>query len=327
MQKSLPRVNTAMVSILIPTYNQSSYLLQAVESALHQDYERLEVIVCDDASSDWDEDLLKKFVADPRLRIHRNPHNLGRVKNYRQGLYELAKGDWVLVLDGDDFLQDHTYVSKAMAIAASDPDIDLVFSNALRLIEDRGGILEPAVENKDLPPVMTGPDLFLRLAGKKSISLFHNTAIYRREKAVNLDFYRRDIISSDWESLHRYILTGKVAFVNTNASVWRIHQDNATQTISAQERGDNLQAVIDPFLAAKTLGLFSGPVLDAWFETRLWKTARLNARTLLLAKDLKGYTTYLRTLKMISPEIERRIRRSPKLLVQRIKAYLPHTSN
>jgi glycosyltransferase involved in cell wall biosynthesis len=316
-----------MVSILIPTYNQSAYLLQAVESALNQDYEHLEVIVCDDASSDWDQELLTKFAADPRLRIHRNSHNLGRVKNYRQGLYELAKLDWVLVLDGDDFLQDPAYVSKAMKIAASDPDIDLVFSNAVRLYEDRGGLLELAIENKDLPPVMTGPDLFLRLAGKKSVSLFHNTAIYKKEKAVNLDFYRRDIISSDWESLHRYILTGKVAFLNTNASIWRIHQANATQRVSAQDRGSNLQVIVDPYLAAKAMGLFSKSTLDAWFEMRLWKNARIDARTLLLARDLGGYKSYLRILKRISPRVERRIRRSPKLVVQRLKASLPQISD
>jgi glycosyltransferase involved in cell wall biosynthesis len=316
-----------MVSILIPTYNQSSYLLQAVESALNQDYEHLEVIVCDDASSDWDQGLLKNFVADPRLRIHRNPHNLGRVKNYRQGLYELAKGDWVLVLDGDDFLLDHTYVSKAMEIASSDPDIDLVFSNAVRLYENKGGIIEPSHYNKNLPRVMAGPDLFLKFADTKRISLFHNTAIYKKEKAVNLDFYRRDIISSDWESLHRYILTGKVAFLNTNASVWRIHRANATQNMSAQNRGSNLQVIVDPYLAAKALGLFSMSALDAWLETRLWRTAFLDARILLKARDLKGYKSYLCVLKRISPRIERRIRRSPKLLIQRLTASLPHASN
>jgi glycosyltransferase involved in cell wall biosynthesis len=316
-----------MVSILIPTYNQSRYLLQAVESALNQDYADIEVIVCDDASSDWDQGLLKHFVTDPRLRIHRNPHNLGRVKNYRQCLYELAKLDWVLMLDGDDFLLDHAYISKAMEIAAFDPDIDLVFSNAVRLYEDKGGIVEPSHENKDLPQVMAGPDLFLKLADTKMISLFHNTAIYRREKAVNLDFYRRDIISSDWESLHRYILAGKVAFLNTNASVWRINQASATQNISAQDRGNNLQVIVDPYLAAKTLGLFNTSALDAWFETRLWRTAFLDARILLKARDLKGYKLYMRILKRISTRIERRIRRSPKLLVQRLKASLPPASN
>jgi glycosyltransferase involved in cell wall biosynthesis len=315
-----------MVSILITSYNQSKYLPQAVESALNQDYEHLEVIVCDDASeSGWDQGL-QIFEADPRFRIHRNPHNLGRVKNYRQGLYELAKGDWVLVLDGDDFLLDHTYVSKAMEIAASDPDIDLVFSNAVRLYENKGGIIEPCHVNKDLPLVMAGPDLFLELAAKR-ISLFHNNTIYKREKAVNLDFYRRDIISVDWESLHRYILTGKVAFLNTNASVWRIHGANCTENMSAQVRGSNLQVIVDPYLAAKTMGLFSMSAIDTWFETRLWRTAFYDARTLLKARDLKGYKSYLGILKQISPRIERRIRRSPKLLVKRLKASLPHASN
>jgi hypothetical protein len=231
------------------------------------------------------------------------------------------------VLDGDDFLLDHAYVSKAMEIAASDSDIDLVFSNAVTLYENKGGIIEPAHENKDLPPVMAGPDLFLKLADTKKISLFNNTAIYKKEKAVNLDFYRRDIISSDWESLHRYILTGKVAFLNTNASVWRIHRANATQNMSAQDRGSNLQVIVGPYLAAKTLGFFSTSTLDTWFETRLWRTAFLDARTLLKARDLKGYKLYLRILKRISPRIERRIRRSPKLLVQRLKASLSRTSN
>ncbi|MBK6512456.1 MAG: glycosyltransferase family 2 protein [Haliea sp.] len=69
-------MSTQLVSILIPTYNQAGYLKQAVESALNQEYPHLEVIICDDASLDWDPDLLAEFAADPRLRIHRNQINL-----------------------------------------------------------------------------------------------------------------------------------------------------------------------------------------------------------------------------------------------------------
>jgi len=118
-----------------------------------------------------------------------------------------------------------------------------------------------------------------------------------------------------------------VAFLNINASVYRIHGAGCTQNMSAQDRGSNLQVIVDPYLAAKTLGLFSMPVLDNWLERRLWRTAFIDARTLLKARDLKGYKLYLRILKQISPRIERRIRRSPKLLVQRLKASLPHASN
>jgi len=315
-------VNTPLVSILIPTYNQSGYLLQAVESALNQDYPHLEVIVCDDASGDWDPLLLKDFEDDPQLGIHRNPANLGRVGNYRQSLYELAKGDWALLLDGDDYLHDPAYVSTAMQIAASDPDIDLVFSNAARLYDKRSGSLAAPRENKNLLEVMEGVDLFLKLADEK-ISLFHSTAIYKRKKAVNMDFYRRNIISSDWESLHRYILTGKVAFVNTIASIWHIHGENATKNISAQDRANNLQVITEPYLAAKAQSIFSPSILDNWFKRRLWRAACKDVRALLKASDLDGFRSYLRTLEQISPLVARRIRRSPKLLIRRLAAYLP----
>lgn len=323
LQKTIINIlNTPLVSILIPTYNQSSYLLQAVASALNQDYPHLEVIVCDDASGDWDPCLLKGYEDNPKLRVHHNSVNLGRVRNYRQGLYELAEGDWVLVLDGDDYLHNPAYISTAMQIAASEPDIDLVFSNAARLYEKRASSLKAPSENKNLPRVMEGPDLFLELADKK-ISLFHSTAIYKRKKATNMDFYRRDIISSDWESLHRYILTGKVVFLDTIASVWRIHGGNATKNISAQDRANNLQVIVEPYLAARALDVFSPSTLDSWFNRRLWRAVYKDVRRLLKAKDRDGFRSYLHTLEKISPLAARRVRRSPKLLIRRLATYLP----
>lgn len=315
------QVNAPLVSILIPTYNQSGYLLQAVESALSQDYPHLQVVVCDDASNDWNSHLLKDFEDDPRLCIRHNPANLGRVRNYRQCLYELAKGDWVLMLDGDDYFHNPAYISNAIKIAASDPDIDLVFSNVARLYDKHTNSLEAARANKNLPKIMEGTDLFLQLANKK-ISLFHSTAIYKREKAANLDFYRKDIISSDWESLHRYILKGKVAFLDTIASVWRIHGGNATRNMSAQDRASNLQVITEPYLAARTLGIFSPSTLDSWFNKRLWNVARKDVLTLLKTGDRDGFSSYLRTLEQISPLTARRIRRSPKVLLQRLATHL-----
>lgn len=310
-------MNTPLVSILIPTYNQSGYLLQAVKSALHQDYPHLEVIVCDDASNDWDSRLLEDFKDNPGLRIHRNQTNLGRVGNYRQSLYQLAKGDWVLMLDGDDYLHNPAYISSAMKITASNPGIDLVFSNVARLYDGNTDNIVPARANRDLPKIMEGRNLFLQLADKK-IALFHSTVLYKREKAMSMEFYRKNIISSDWESLHRYILTGKVAFLDTIASVWRIHGGNATRNISAQGRADNLQAITEPCHAARKLGGFSPSELDNWFNRRLWKVAYKDAQTLLKAGDNHGFSLYLHALEQISPPTARRIRRSPKILLKRL---------
>src|SRR3954451_9049882 len=104
-------MNTPKVSVLIPTYNQSRYVLRAIESALAQDYPLLEVLVRDDCSADDTRIVVEHFIAGHRtapVRYHRNAVNLGILRNYHDGLYEGATGEWVVNLDGDDFFLDST---------------------------------------------------------------------------------------------------------------------------------------------------------------------------------------------------------------------------
>jgi glycosyltransferase involved in cell wall biosynthesis len=310
-----------LASILIPTYNQAEYLAEAIQSALDQDYGDLEIIVSDDASTDATEELTQRFQLYPRLSIKRNTTNLGRVGNYRKCLYELASGEWVLMLDGDDYLCDQSYISKAIEATSLESDIDLVFANAARLREDLNGQIQPPHENHGLPDIIEGCELFLLLASKK-ISLFHNTCLYKRHKAIDMDFYRNNIISSDWESLHRYILTGKVAYLDEVAAVWRLHGRNATRIISAQERFENLQAIIGPYQHAKMIRRFPLPVIESWYKESLSQAAAKDARTLLKARDFPGYRNYFRYLKSVHPAVYRSIGRSPALLARRLRARL-----
>ena len=309
-----------LVSILIPTFNQSEYIAQAVQSALDQDYPNLQIIVSDDASTDATEEIIRSFEKDPRLSININPANLGRTNNYRKCLFELAKGKWVIVLDGDDYFCDSAYISKAMKAASSEPGIDLVFANARRVRDDLKGLhVLRENENRNLPATIEGRDLFLSLASKK-ITLFHNTCVYRREKAISLEFYRENIISSDWESLHRYILTGRVAFIDETVAIWRIHGQNATKTTSVEERLRNLQSVMGPYQLAKSLQYISQDRINAWLNQRLKRVATKDLRSLLKCSGLAGYRQYVRQLHAINPAVCQQIRRSPSLFFKRLKA-------
>lgn len=222
-----------LVSILIPAYEREAMLAEAVRSALAQDYANLEVVVVDDASPNA-RHVDVRAVVDARLRFHRNCANLGRVANYRHALCDLARGDWVVMLDGDDRFDDPRFISVAMAAAAAAPDVCIVAAQCTTA-SSRG----TQVSANPGGAVVAGLDVLKLLPGDPY--LFHHLAtVYRRADAVALDFYRADVLSSDWESLYRLAAGGRVAFIECIAGTWRLHGDNASAASDWQTLARNL---------------------------------------------------------------------------------------
>ncbi|MEC4895000.1 MAG: glycosyltransferase family 2 protein [Oscillatoria sp. PMC 1051.18] len=108
-------------SIVITTYNRLSLLKRAIATALAQTIP-CEVIVVDDGSSDetkstiisWCEQL--KAQGNQHLIYHCNSENLGHSKSVNRGV-ELASGDWVKLLDDDDYLAPNCIEEMIRAIA------------------------------------------------------------------------------------------------------------------------------------------------------------------------------------------------------------------
>lgn len=89
------------VSVIIPAYNTEAYIAKAIESALEQTLTDIEVIVVDDGSSDKTVEVLKSFT-DQRLKVIVNQQNLG-VSGARNRALRAAQGEWIAVLDSDDW--------------------------------------------------------------------------------------------------------------------------------------------------------------------------------------------------------------------------------
>ena len=88
------------VSVIIPSYNSSSYIMDAVESALAQTYDNLEVIVADDASTDDTREVVKK-VNDPRVKLIVRKENGGAAAARNSAIF-VATGRYIAFLDSDD---------------------------------------------------------------------------------------------------------------------------------------------------------------------------------------------------------------------------------
>lgn len=112
-----------LVSIGIPVRNGEQHLAEALDSALSQDYPRLEVLVSDNASTDATPDIARQYArADSRVRYWRNPADLGAVGNFGKTQAE-ARGRYFSWLACDDVLASPSYVSRTTAFLESNPDV------------------------------------------------------------------------------------------------------------------------------------------------------------------------------------------------------------
>ena len=95
--------NNSLISIVVPIYNLETYILNCLESIRVQTYSNIEVLLIDDGSSDESGALCDEFVKnDSRFRvIHQKNRGLSEARNIGLRIY---KGDYLLFVDGDDYL-------------------------------------------------------------------------------------------------------------------------------------------------------------------------------------------------------------------------------
>ena len=95
---------TTTVSVIMPCYNASSYLREAIESVLSQSFKDWELLIVDDGSSDNSRQIANEYVTiDERIYLIEQP-NSGACRARNNGL-EHAKGEFVKFLDADDILE------------------------------------------------------------------------------------------------------------------------------------------------------------------------------------------------------------------------------
>ncbi len=169
--------NGVKVSIIIPTYNAQNTIKKAVDSAINQKFPKkdFEIIVVNDGSSDKTSEVLKKY--NGRIRIL-NQKNQGSVKAANYG-FKKAKGKYLIKLDADDYFEVNI-LKEMVPVLERGPNIDFVYCDYYE---------KPEKGTKKL--VLTE-------------NIFDTVAIgimFRKSKLAQEDFYREDIVFSEYDLL------------------------------------------------------------------------------------------------------------------------------
>src|SRR6516162_596409 len=89
-----------LVSVIIPAYNAERTLRRAIDSALAQDYQPIEIIVVDDGSKDATSEVAAAYL-DKAVQLVQLPRNCGESGAMNTGI-AVAKGEYIAFLDADD---------------------------------------------------------------------------------------------------------------------------------------------------------------------------------------------------------------------------------
>lgn len=127
-----------LITIAISTYNRAdSYLSQALESALNQTYQNIEIIVSDNCSTDNTEKVVKGY-NDLRIRYFKQQKNIGANNNFNFCVSQ-ARGDYFILLHDDDLI-DNDFVEVCMRAAQYNTATGIIRTGT-RIIDSDGKVL------------------------------------------------------------------------------------------------------------------------------------------------------------------------------------------
>ena len=112
-----------LVSVIMPAYNAEKYIEKAIMSVVNQTYTNWELIVIDDGSKDSTSEIVEKLVKkDERIAFFANEKNMGVARTRNRG-FDLAKGEYVALLDSDDIWQEEKLEKQLALVDSTDADI------------------------------------------------------------------------------------------------------------------------------------------------------------------------------------------------------------
>ena len=206
------------VSAVVPAYNRAGYLREAIDSALSQGFEGLEVVVVDDGSTDATPEILRSY--GDRIRVHRQ-ENAGQSAAVNRGV-DLARGEYCAFLDSDDAWLPGK-IARAVPLLDAEPTAALLYAAVEMMDGDGRAIPDPR------PPRRTpaGAVLGLLLEGN---FVRTPTAVFRRTAFLEAGGYDPALrCVNDWDMWLRLATGRPVLRDPVPAARYRLHGDQAVR--------------------------------------------------------------------------------------------------
>lgn len=207
------------LSVIITAYNVAPYIKQCIESVRSQDMHNheLEIIVVEDNSTDNTFDILQNI---NNIILYKNKVNVGAGLSRRTGI-EHASGDYVMLLDGDDYLENTEYL-YGLLNKAEMSDYPDVISGGIKILREDGSYDITSYGNY----TCTGYEKIYKFWGERIV--FMNNKIIKRSMYLKVPYCHRRYIEDTSVIIPILWYADKVEYIDLIGYVYRMRDDSLT---------------------------------------------------------------------------------------------------
>lgn len=217
--------NFVQISIVMPTFNRSNTIGLAIESVQNQNFKNWELIIIDNESTDQTADVVKKYSDyDGRIKYYYiNKSIYPGIAEYLNKGIQVARGKYIARLDDDDEWCDNEKLNKQFNYLENHPDVILIGGGAIMINEKRKSLYKFLKRETDNQ---------IRNNALYANPFWHNTVMFRKNKAYDVGLYRNLRFVEDWDLWLRLGAIGKFYNFQEHFSLYM----NAGQNISVSNQ-------------------------------------------------------------------------------------------
>ena len=257
--------NLKKVSVVIPNYNYSNYIIERIDSVLNQTYPIHELIILDDASTDNSVDVIEKkikTIKDIDIRFIKNKENSGSVFSQWQKAFIESKGDYVWIAEADDY-ENKNFLKTVVKPIKKDKDIIISYCDTAFINADGNIILKSIVPEIDIQEtkhwkksfVNSGLDEILKYSYLNcTIANVSSTLIkngnYSKYFKMSIN-YRQ---AGDWLLYVNIMRYGKIAYSNKALNYYRVHGSNVSSTMNQEKHIKEIRKIHSYYVKEFKLG-------------------------------------------------------------------------
>lgn len=219
-----------MLSIIVPVYNTEKFLCDCIESILKQKFEKFELILVDDGSTDRSGIICDQYKKkDSRIQVIHSK-NQGQSAARNLGL-SMAQYDWIAFVDSDDTIEEDMY-EKMLDIAFKE-NVSMVICSANYMSED--GKSKRNIEQKKKSPKQEVISSHQMITAKLWRGSYENNLftapwnkVIKKELLGNQPFKEGVILEDDLLANILFIKKYKIGIINEALYNWRMRKSSIT---------------------------------------------------------------------------------------------------